>query len=89
MAGYDDRNTIILFENDSDNDKAPVLNGKFTDGDNKVWEVALWQRTGKEGYFYSGVVKEPYKRDEVPQKAKEVVLQDIDDDPVDLKDIPF
>ena len=59
-------NTGAAFQNDKKgNSKAPDWKGKVNiDGVEK--EIALWERQGQKGKFFSIALSEPYKKNHLP-----------------------
>jgi uncharacterized protein (DUF736 family) len=56
--------TGAMFQNKSDNDKAPNMRGTIITPDGKEWEISGWTRTsGKGDKYLSLAVKEPYKKE--------------------------
>ena len=102
---YDDKNTFILFyEADKKTEKSPDLTGTFTDGNCKKWRIAAWHRSSKSGKeFLSGKVSEFQPREESGSTAapsweaqrqkfaakKDVAPATVEDEPIDLSEIPF
>ena len=66
MSEYDNTNTVVLFKNESDNEKAPVLTGKVNI-EGTEYPIALWTRTSTRSgeKFWSGKVE----IDKVPAAA--------------------
>ena len=99
---YDNNNTFILFyETDKKTEKSPEYTGTFTDINGKEWRIAAWERTSKSGKnFLSGKVDEfkPKEQTTAPsweaqrQKfaaKKDVAPATVEDEPIDLSEIPF
>ncbi|HEX4877588.1 MAG TPA: hypothetical protein VFV31_13010 [Chitinophagaceae bacterium] len=73
---YDNTNTGVLFTNDQKgNEKAPQYKGKINIG-GKDYDLAGWEKQGKNGTFLSLKVSEPYNKEkgnqQVNQQAKKI-----------------
>jgi len=95
MADFDNTNKGVAFRNDyRKEDKHPNFKGKgnFNGQD---FDIAIWERTGPKGQFFSISFSEPYVKDEQPQsgydKARAVAqsLKTEEPSPINLDDIPF
>ena len=53
---------IAVFNNDSENEKAPALKGFIEVNGQKVKDVALW--ANRNGNGFNGTISEPYKTNE-------------------------
>ena len=53
---------IAVFNNDSDNEKAPALKGFIEVNGQKVKDVALW--ANRNGNGFNGTISEPYNKTE-------------------------
>ena len=57
MPEFDNRNTFVLFKNESTNEKAPQYKGIYTDSTGVEMDCAAWVKTSKKGdKFLSGKV---------------------------------
>lgn len=99
MADYTNENNGVAFKNDyKTEDRHPNFKGKgnFNGQD---FEIAIWERTGPKGQFFSFSFSEPYEKKMREQeqsgydkaKAQADSLRDTTDydTPVDLSSIPF
>lgn len=58
MSTYQNQIQIVLFDNNSSNEKAPVQRGTVEFPDGTKYEVALWNKVSKNGNpFKSGTLK--------------------------------
>jgi uncharacterized protein (DUF736 family) len=98
-VAYDNKNKGAAFFNDKKADERhPDYrgNGNFNGTD---FEFGMWARTSKDGKEYFSIsFSEPYKKTEgnsweaQRQKfdaKKDVALEEVSDDPIDLSEIPF
>ena len=59
---YDNRNTVVIFKNNKrEKETHPEYRGTVN-VDGKEYEISLWVKEGKAGKFFSGAIKEPYKK---------------------------
>ena len=59
---YDNTNTAVIFKNNKkENEKHPDYRGTIN-VDGKELEISLWIKEGKAGKFFSGKIKEPFKK---------------------------
>ena len=59
---YDNTNTAVIFKNNKkENEKHPDYRGTIN-VDGKELEISLWVKEGKAGKFFSGKIKEPFKK---------------------------
>ena len=59
---YDNTNTAVIFKNNKkENEKHPDYRGTIN-VDGKDLEISLWIKEGKAGKFFSGKIKEPFKK---------------------------
>jgi hypothetical protein len=59
----DNRNTIVIFKNNKrQKDTHPEYTGKIN-VEGKEYDISLWVKEGKNGKFFSGTIKEPYKKE--------------------------
>jgi uncharacterized protein (DUF736 family) len=59
---YDNTNTAIIFKNNKkENEKHPDYRGTIN-VDGRELEISLWIKDGKAGKFFSGKIKEPFKK---------------------------
>ena len=91
MADYDNTNKGVAFRNDyKTTEKHPSWKGKgnFNGQD---FEIAIWERSGPKGPFFSMSFSEPYQKQEPTgyEKAKAVADSFKQDEPIDMSDIPF
>jgi len=61
---YDNTNKVIIFKNNKrEKDTHPEYKGTIN-VEGKDYEISLWVKEGKNGKFFSGTIKEPYKKTE-------------------------
>ncbi len=68
---YDNTNRIVLFKNETENDKAPMFKGSV-DVDGKKFNVSIWKQESETqdcGYFLSGNIQ-PYTPKKVANGSK-------------------
>ena len=59
---YDNRNTVVIFKNNKkEKETHPDYRGTVN-VEGKEYEISLWVKEGKAGKFFSGNIKEPYKK---------------------------
>jgi hypothetical protein len=59
---YDNTNTAVIFKNNKkENEKHPDYRGTIN-VDGRELEISLWIKDGKAGKFFSGKIKEPFKK---------------------------
>ena len=59
---YDNTNTAVIFKNNKkENEKHPDYRGTINI-DGRELEISLWIKEGKAGKFFSGKIKEPFKK---------------------------
>ena len=98
---YDNRNQGVLFQNDKEgNEKRPDYTGKL-DVEGVPFRIAGWKRVGKSGKpFLSLKISEPQEFDQQSgyEKAKAAAQQvkskvdtvhEVEEESVNLDDIPF
>lgn len=98
MAEYDNTNSGVLFhESAPESEKHPNYTGNIN-VEGKEYRLAGWKRTGKSGVpFLSLKISEPRQKQSgyesfkqsKPQPKKDVPIEDIDDSPIDMSEIPF
>lgn len=63
---YDNRNSFVVYPNKKKamNPKAPDYTGTYTDGNNKQWDCAVWEKVSKKdgSTFFSGTISEKKER---------------------------
>ncbi len=89
---YDNTNTGVLFKNEKEHDKQPDYTGKINvEGVEK--RLAGWIKDTAKGKILSLKVDDFREKQEAHTPgvapSRDVVIEDIDDKPVDLSDIPF
>ncbi len=86
MSNFEPRQGIVLFANERQNERQPVMRGIITVTEAMApgeYEVSLWGKVSKKGSkFWSGEFKPKGER---PQAAPKPV----DDDPFGDSEIPF
>lgn len=97
---YDDKNTFVLFPHEKTSENQPDRKGSLTDSNGKKWDIAVWERTSKNGKpFLSGKISEPYvkpegntweqQREKFAVKKDNLPTDEEVDEPIDLSSIPF
>jgi hypothetical protein len=77
-------NALLLFRNDKKNGEShPDWKGQVNI-EGKYYDLALWEKEGAKGKFFSGKVSEPWKKaeSEIPPKFDKEA-------PEDNSDLPF
>lgn len=86
MADY--LGTGALFVNHGKEGKQPDYSGEL-EFDGAKYSLAAWKRTSAKGNDYLSVVVGEFREKQVEKPKQEKIVEDIDDEPVDLSDIPF
>jgi len=67
---YDNRGNVSLWKNDSDNERAPILNGKVVAhrniGEGETLDISLWKNNSENerAPALTGKINDPWKIDE-------------------------
>jgi hypothetical protein len=60
---YDNTNSVVIFKNNKkEKDTHPDYRGTVN-VEGKEYEISLWIKDGKAGKFFSGKIKEPFKKE--------------------------
>jgi len=62
-------NTATIFKNEKKGENHPDYKGQVN-VEGKLFDIALWEKEGKKGKYFSGKVSEPYKKDPQPEASK-------------------
>jgi len=85
-------NQVMIFKNDKKNgDSHPDYKGQIN-VKGETLDIALWEKEGRNGKFFSGKISEPYKKSEPPQgdfSKPPAKLDDQDNTPNNNDDLPF
>jgi len=62
-------NALTIFKNEKKSETHPDWKGQIN-VEGKLFDIALWEKDGKKGKFFSGKISEPYKKDPQPEGSK-------------------
>ena len=62
-------NTATIFKNEKKGENHPDYKGQVN-VEGKLFDLALWEKEGKKGKFFSGKISEPYKNAPQPEASK-------------------
>ena len=81
MSNYDNTNKAVIFKNNKkEKDTHPDYNGTIN-VEGKEYTISLWVKEGKAGKFFSGSIKEPYKKEpELKSFSEKVNTENTEDD---------
>ena len=86
MSNYDNTNKAVIFKNNKkEKDTQPDYNGTIN-VEGKEYTISLWIKEGKAGKFFSGSIKEPYKKE---KEAAEKELKSFSEKINTENDLPF
>lgn len=97
MADYDNTNRGALFKNDrKEKETQPDYKGKINVEGQDFW-LSAWLQTGKSGVKFMALSVQPKEQESGYQKAKQareqlqtdIVHEVLDEQPINLNDIPF
>ena len=81
-------NALLIFRNEKKGENHPDWKGQIN-VEGKYYDIALWDKEGAKGKFFSGKISEPWKKPEAEPAAYVAKEQIQDDTPTNTDDLPF